>query len=38
MGRKVHWFVTEAYAAVAARVDATAWEARRDFMKGITGM
>lgn len=38
MGRKVHWFVTEADAAVAARVDATAWEARRDFMKDISGL
>ena len=36
-GRKVHWFVTDADAAVASQIDETPWEARRDFVKGITG-
>lgn len=36
-GRKVHWFVTDADAAVAAQIDQTAWEARRDVVKAITG-
>ncbi len=36
-GRQVHWFVTPGDAGVAAKVDATPWEARRDFIKGITG-
>lgn len=36
-GRKVHWFVTESDEAVARHVDATPWEERRDFVKGITG-
>ena len=36
-GRQVHWFVTERDAGMAAHVDAMPWEARRDFVKKITG-
>lgn len=36
-GRQVHWFVTEADSAVAAQIDGTGWEARRDIVKAITG-
>lgn len=36
-GRQVHWFVTEADAAVAAQIDSTPWESRRDIVKAITG-
>lgn len=36
-GRQVHWFVTEGDAGVAAHIDATPWESRRDFVKQITG-
>ncbi|BBB14005.1 SDR family oxidoreductase [Sphingopyxis sp. FD7] len=36
-GRKVHWFVTDADAAVASKIDETPWEARRNFVKSITG-
>lgn len=35
--RRVHWFVTDADAAVAAQVDQTPWENRRAIMKGIAG-
>lgn len=35
--RQVHWFVTPEDAAVAAQVDVTPWEQRRDIIKQITG-
>lgn len=35
--RRVHWFVTEADAAVAAQVDQTPWEERAAIMRGIAG-
>ena len=35
--RRVHWFVTDADAAVAAQVDATPWEERPTLMRAISG-
>lgn len=35
--RRVHWFVTEADAAVAAQVDQTPWEDRAAIMRAISG-
>jgi len=36
-GRQVHWFVTPGDAGVAAQIDATPWESRRELVKSITG-
>ena len=36
-GRKVHWFVTKPDEGIAAQIDQTPWEARRDIVKSITG-
>lgn len=35
--RRIHWFVTEADAAVAAQVDQTPWEERAAIMRDISG-
>ncbi|PZU43988.1 MAG: short-chain dehydrogenase [Sphingomonas sp.] len=36
-GRKVHWFVTDADNAVAAQIDETPWESRREIARAIAG-